>query len=264
METAVSKDGTVIAFDRVGEGTPLILVGGATTTRADVAPLAAALAPHFAVFNYDRRGRGESGDTPPYAVAREVEDIAAMIGAAGGSALVFGHSSGAILALEAARALGSKITKLAVYEPPFIVDDSRPPLPRDYVARLDALIAQNRRSEAVALLMTEAAGVPAEFVAQMRDTPMWAASETVAHTIAYDGAIVGDTMSSSPAPLRKFAAVTIPTLVLDGGASPASMHHGAQALVDVLPDARLHTLPGQDHGPAPDVLVPVLSKFFAG
>src|SRR4051812_5066097 len=133
MRTVISKDGTPIAFDQSGQGPALILVAGATATRLAEASLAAALASHFTVFAYDRRGWGESGDTAPYAVEREVEDIEALINEAGGAAFVFGHSSGAVLALEAARLLLTKITKLAVYEPPFIIDDSRPPAPEDYV-----------------------------------------------------------------------------------------------------------------------------------
>src|SRR5438105_238019 len=128
MHKLTSKDGTPIAFDRLGEGPALIVVTGAIAARSDVAQLAATLAPHLTVFAYDRRGRGDSGDTPPYAVEREIEDLQAIITEAGGSAFVFGHSSGAILALEAARLLAPTITKLALYEPPFIVDDSRPPL----------------------------------------------------------------------------------------------------------------------------------------
>src|SRR5438552_7726832 len=168
MRTVISKDGTAIAFDQSGQGPALILVAGATATRVAEAELSAHLAPHFTVFAYDRRGRGESGDTAPYAVEREVEDIEALINEAGGSAFVFGHSSGAVLALEAARRLATKITKLAVYEPPFIVDDSRPPLPEDYVTQLTELVSSGRRSEAVEYFMTKAVGVPVQEVAQMR------------------------------------------------------------------------------------------------
>jgi pimeloyl-ACP methyl ester carboxylesterase len=262
MGSVTSKDGTTIAFDRSGAGPAIILVTGATAARADCVPLAATLAPHFTVYAYDRRGRGDSGDTLPYAVAREVEDIEAVIDEAGGAAFVFGHSSGAVLALEAARALPAKITKLAVYEPPFVVDDSHPPVGEDYVPRLNGLIAAGRREDAVALFMSVVTGAPVEFSPEMRNNPHWAATEAVAHTIAYDGTIMGDMMRGSPLPLKKWSSVTVPTLVMDGGASPAFMHHGAQALVDVLPDARLRTLAGQDHGPAGEVIVPVLAEFF--
>src|SRR6266568_645857 len=180
MKKVHSKDSTAIAFDQLGQGSAIILVGGAFTDRSQptLVQLAALLAPHFTVFNYDRRGRGESGDTAPYAVEREVEDLGALITEAGGSAFVVGGSSGAVLALEAARKL--PITKLALYEPPFIVDDSRPPLPADYVAQLIELISSGRRGDAVEFFMTKAVGVPAEFVAQMQNAPMWPALEAAA------------------------------------------------------------------------------------
>src|SRR2546429_4582400 len=187
MRTVISKDSTPIAFDKSGHGPAIILVAGATATRLAEASLAAILAAQFTVFNYDRRGRGESGDTAPYAVEREVEDLEALIIEAGGSAFVVGGSSGAVLALEAARKL--PITKLALYEPPFIVDDSRPPLPADYVSQLTALLASGRRGDAVAYFMTTGVGLPVAEVAQMRHDPMWPALEAVAHTLAYDGTI---------------------------------------------------------------------------
>jgi pimeloyl-ACP methyl ester carboxylesterase len=264
MKKAISKDGTPIAFDQSGQGSPIILVAGATATRLAETSLAAALAPQFTVFTYDRRGRGDSGDTTPYTVEREVEDIDALITAAGGSAFVFGHSSGAVLALEAARLLGSRIEKLALYEPPFIVDDTRTPAPQDYVPHLNKLIAEGRRSEAVEYFMTDMILVPAEMVAQMRSMPMWPQLEAVAHTIPYDNAIMGDTMSGNPATLKKWAPVTVPTLVMVGGASPAFFHNGAQTLVDILPHATSQILIGQDHGPADDVLAPALVEFFKG
>lgn len=262
MRTVISKDGTPIAFDQSGEGPAIILVAGATATRLDQASLAATLAPQFTVFAYDRRGRGDSGDTVPYAVDREIEDIDALITEADGSAFVFGHSSGAVLGLEAARLLGDRIEKLAMYEPPFIIDNSRPPAPQDYVLHLNKLIAEGRRSEAVEYFMADAVLVPAEIVDQMRSSPMWPRLEAVAHTIPYDGAIMGDTMSGNPATLKKWASVTVPTLVMVGGASPAFFHHGAQTLVDILPNAKSRILAAQDHGPADEVLSPPLVEFF--
>src|SRR5437868_14311860 len=264
MTKVLSKDGTDIAFEQFGEGKPLILVVGAFNDRSTGAPLAAQLAPHFTVFAYDRRGRGESGDTAPYAVEREVEDIDALITGSGGSAFLFGHSSGAVLALEAARLLGGKIEKLAIYEPPFIIDDSRPPVPQDYVPHLNELIAVGRRSEAVEYFLTDAMLVPAEMVAQMRQSPMWPQIEAVAHTIPYDGTIMGDTMSGNPSTIRKWASVIVPTLVMVGGESPAFFHNGTQTLVDILPNARHRLFPGQNHGAADEVLVPALVEFFLG
>lgn len=262
MRKVTSKDGTPIAFDQFGEGPALILVAGATATRVAETSFAKTIAPHFTVYAYDRRGRGDSGDTAPYAVEREVEDIEALIDEAGGSAFVFGHSSGAVLALEAARLLPNKITKLAIYEPPFIVDDSRPPAPENYVSHLIELVSSGQRGQAVEYFMTEAVGVPAEMVAQMRQSPMWPGLEAVAHTIAYDGTIMGDTMRGDPRPLRKWDSVSVPTLVMDGGASHVFMHHGAQAITNILPNAQRRTLEGQDHGPVDNVLAPALEAFF--
>ena len=270
MKTVISNDGTPIAFDQPGQGPALILVAGATATRAAEASLAAALAPDFTVFAYDRRGRGDSGDTAPYAVEREVEDIEALINAAGGSAFVLGHSSGAVLALEAARLLPTKITKLAVYEPPFIIDDSRPPAPADYVAHLNELVSSGRRGEAVEYFMRDAVGAPADLMAQMRQSPMWPGLEALAHTIAYDGAIMGNTMRGDPSSLKKWASVTVPTLVMDGTVffgdeeKHRFLRHGADALATILPAAQRRTLAGQDHGAADEVLVPVLKAFFLG
>ena len=264
MDEAISNDGTTIAFDRSGEGPPIALVGGALADRSAAAELAAQLAPRLTVIAFDRRGRGDSGDTAPYAVEREVEDIEALIFAVGGQAFVLGHSSGAVLALESARTLSDRITKLALYEPPFIVDDSRPLLPADYVTHLDDLVSAGRRGDAVEFFMTTAVGVPAEVVAGMREQPFWSSLESTAHTLAYDGTIMGDTMGGITAPLRRWASVGVPTLVMDGGASPDWQRNAVRALVDVLPDARHRTLEGQDHGPASEVLAPALLEFFLG
>lgn len=261
MGQVVSKDGTAIAFDETGQGPAIILVGGALSDRSAAAPLASLLAPHFNVFAYDRRGRGGSGDTAPYAVEREVEDIDALINEAGGSAFVFGHSSGAVLALEAA-ARGLAITRLALYEPPFIVDASRPPVPKDYVEQLNDLVSEGRRGDAVEFFMTKAVGVPDDLVAQMRATPMWAEMEKVAHTLAYDGKIMGDNMAGNAIRANQWASVTIPTLVMDGGASPAWMRNTARVLADILPHARHHTLENQTHAVDPAALAPMLVEFF--
>ena len=264
MEKVTSKDGTTIAFDRSGEGPPIILVGGALQYRSfdpRTAQLAKRLVAHFTVFHYDRRGRGDSGDTLPYAKEREVEDLGALIAEAGGSAFVFAMSSGGPLALDAA-ASGLAITKLALYEPAFIVDDNRPPVPKDYVAQLKELVSSGRRGDAVELFMTKAVGLPAEYIAPMRNDPTWSGMEAVAHTLVYDGTFIGDTMSGNPLPTERWASVTAPTLVIDGGASPAWMGNAAQALADVLPNARRRTLEGQTHDVAPEALAPVLEEFF--
>src|SRR5689334_13273572 len=159
MATTLSKDGTKIAYDKTGQGPALILVAGAFQDRRAMSIYAGPLSEHFTVYNYDRRGRGESGDMPPYAVEREIEDIDALIQAAGGSAFVFGGSSGGVLTLDAA-AHGLSITKLAIYEPPFVVDDSREPPPEDIVDQLKDLIASSRRGDAAEIFMTKGSLMP--------------------------------------------------------------------------------------------------------
>lgn len=259
MKKAISKDGTAIAFDRSGEGPPIILVVGAFNDRSTGAPLARLLEAHFTVFNYDRRGRGASGDTAPYAVDREVEDLEALIVEAGGSASVFGYSSGATLSLKAA-ARGLAITKLALYEPPLIVDDRRPRPPEDLAAQLAELVSSGRRGDAVELFQTKGVGIPVEVVAQLRNAPFRPALEDMAHTLVYEMTILGD-MS---VPTELVASITVPTLVISGGDSPAFLHNGAQALVDALPNAQHRRLSGQTHDIVPEALAPVLEEFFAG
>jgi pimeloyl-ACP methyl ester carboxylesterase len=270
MRTVTSPDGISIAYDQTGQGPALILVNGASSTRADAAHVAAALAPYFTVYTFDRRGRGDSGDTAPYAVAREVEDIAALIDVAGGAAFVFGHSSGAILALEAARALPeTRITKLALYEPPFIIDDSHPPMPEGFVARLKGLIAAGRRGEA-AVTFSAFVGLPAEMIAQMRQSPAWPAMEAAAPSLVYDAMICEDVQRGDPAALNKWTTTAVPTLVMDGAVflgqpePHAFMRHSADAIARILLNARRQTLDGQDHGPSDETLVPALHAFFLG
>jgi pimeloyl-ACP methyl ester carboxylesterase len=175
---------------------------------------------------------------------------------------VFGESSGGNLALEAA-ARGLTITRLAVWEPNFLIDDSRPPLPDEYVRQLTELVSSGRRGDAVEYFMTKAVGLPDEFVAPMRDTPIWVGMEAVAHTLAYDGTVVGDSMSGKPLPAGRWASVPVPTLVIDGGQSPW-LSAGAKAIADALPYAQRRTLAGQSHGVAPEAIAPVLEEFFAG
>jgi pimeloyl-ACP methyl ester carboxylesterase len=261
VSTVRSKDGTTIAYDRHGEGAPVILVGGALQHRAldpstvRLAELLAAAG--LSVFHYDRRGRGDSGDTAPYSVERELEDLDAMIEAAGAAAALYGSSSGGNLAIEAALR-GPAVTRLAVWEPNYLVDDSRPPLPDDYVARLDELIAAGRRGDAVEYFMTTAVGLPPEFVAPMRDMPMWKGMEGVAHTLPYDGQVV----AGFALPVTRLESLAAPTLVLDGGQSPW-MASGARALADALPGAQHRSLDGQQHGVEPDAIAPVLVDFLA-
>ncbi len=262
MPHTTSKDGTKIGFTKTGDGPALILVGGAFQDRSGLTRHAELLSSHFTVYNYDRRGRGESGDNQPYDVEREIEDIDALILEAGGSALLFGGSSGAVLALDAA-AHGLSITKLALYEPPFVVDDTREPLPEDFLAQLKAMIVAGRRGDAAEAFMTKGAHVPVEVVADMRNATMWPGVEAVAHTLIYDATIMDGTMLGKPLPVKRWASVSMPTLVMDGGKSPAWARNSVEALVNILPNAQHRTLEGQDHGVTPEALAPALAAFFA-
>jgi pimeloyl-ACP methyl ester carboxylesterase len=258
MDKLRSSDGTTIAFDRLGVGTPVILVSGASTARSIHTQLAELLAGDFTVFNYDRRGRGDSGDTPPYSIEREVEDLHAVVTEAGGAAAVFGNSSGAVLALHAAAA-GLPLTKLALWEPPFMVDPDAPRRQREYVAQLTELLDAGRRGDAMALFM-KTVGLPEAMIAGMRQAPMWPGMETIAHTLAYDANIMGD----STVPTGLVSSVTAPTLVLDGSDTGAWAANSAQALTAALPNPRHRTLNGQSHAVAWDVLAPVLRELFTG
>ena len=247
QQTATSRDGTSIAYEQSGQGSPVVLIASALADRSDTRKLADLLAPHHTVINYDRRGRGASGDTPPYAVEREVEDIEALIKAVGGSASLFGSSSGAVLALDAANQLAGKVRRLALYEPPFIIDASRPPLGDDFAEQTSALVAAGHRSEAVKQFM-RAIGVPGLGVAIMRFLPGWSAACAMAHTLPYDLAIVRGTQAGAPLPADRWNRVTAPTLVLTGEKSEAHFHAGARSLSEVLANAHHRVLKGQHHG----------------
>ena len=258
MRTVTSTDGTAIAFDQIGSGPPLIMVVGAFNTRSTTEALAAALQDRFTILNYDRRGRGDSGDTPPYSVEREIEDIEALIASAGGSSSLFGYSSGATLALKAA-AHGLAVSKLALYEPPFLVDDSRPPLPADLPQQLAELISAGRRGDAVELYQTKAVGIPEDVVKQMREAPFRPALEAIAHTLVYDATIVGDLTL----PTELIAAIATPTLVLNGEHSPPLLRNAARAVVETLPNGELCTLAGQTHDISPAATATALAEFLS-
>jgi pimeloyl-ACP methyl ester carboxylesterase len=254
-----SADGTMIAFERSGQGPALVLVTGVLTDRTVTRPVATELAARFTVYAYDRRGRGSSGDTAPYSAEREIEDLAAVIGAAGGSALVFGHSSGAVLALEAA-ASGLAITKLAAFEPPYLTDASRRRPADDLAGRLAAQIASGQRAETIRLFWAEGPGFDAKTIALMEASPMWPGLLALAHTVPYDAALCGPGMRM---PADRMAAIRIPVLLLDDGPSADCARHTMQALAEAIPDARRVTLDGQGNGAADDALVPVLTDFFS-
>ncbi len=253
-----SADGTPIAFDQRGSGAPVILVGGAFNDRTTVAGLAEVLAGDFTTIAYDRRGRGSSGDAAEYAVEREIEDIAALIAQVGGTASVFGHSSGAILALEAGAA-GLAIDKLVAYEPPYTVAD-RAAAADDLADRVRAAIEAGDRDEAVRLFLVEGAGTPAEMIGGMRADPVWSWFTGLAHTLPYDLAIVGP---GGRLPAGRLARITTPVLVVDGSESPSWFGATARAVAEVIPGARHETLAGQDHGVLqfPETLEPLLTGF---
>jgi pimeloyl-ACP methyl ester carboxylesterase len=262
--TVESTDGTTIAFDRYGDGPALILVGGALQYRSydqPTAELARLLAEHFTVYHYDRRGRGDSGDRQPYAVEREIEDLASLIAEAGETPFLFGNSSGAHLCLDGILA-GLPAAKLATYEAPLIVDDSRSAVPDDYRAELRTLLAEDRRGDAVELFMIDVVGIPGEFVSQMRQGPFWSGFEAAAPSLANDGELVGDTMSGHREPLARWRSIAVPTLVISGGNSDPWVTNGADALAETLGQAHHLTLPGQTHAVAPDALAPALVEFF--
>lgn len=257
METVRSADGTTIAFDRSGSGPALILVVGALRDRAATRALAALLAPRFTVYSYDRRGRGLSGDRAPYSVERELEDLGAVIAEARGSAFVFGHSSGAVLALEAA-ARGAAIARLAVYEPPYVVEAG---LSRRRIAlagELDALISSGRSGDAVQRFLVAAVEMPPAVVAAIRASRLWPGMEALAHTLLYDLAVLDGALI----PASRMAKISVPTLVLDGAASPAWARASVRALASVVPGARHMSLDRQDHNVADNVLAPLLMDYF--
>lgn len=259
MSTVLSKDGTAIGFDKLGDGEPIILVDGALCSRSfgPLPKLAKLLVPHFTVFNYDRRGRNESGDTPPYAVERELEDIEVLIAKSGGSASVFGTSSGAALALAAA-ARGANVKKLALYEPPFVAGRSARTAPPDSEAQLKRLIAAGRRGDAVKFFMVDMVGMPAIFTYIMRVLPIWPKLKAVAHTLPYDAAVLGD----FSLPKERAASVAVPTLVIGGEKSPVELRSAVSAVAGAIPHAKLRMLKGQTHNVSVKVLAPVLIEFF--
>lgn len=255
-----SADGTPIGFDTLGpEDAPAVIyVHGATQYRAiSQAPAALAATGRLRVITYDRRGRGESGDASTYAVEREIEDIAALVDHVGGTPILLGESSGAVLALEAARA-GLPVAAVAAFEPPFIVDDERAPIPADYTERLDAYAAEGDRLGAIRYFSLEAVGLPAEMVDQMMASPFMHAVEPYAGTLRYDARVMGDTMAGDAAALDRFASIPVPVTVLVGESTFPSIRSGADAFVRAVAGSELVVVPGGDHQLPADAVAPVL------
>jgi len=259
MSQVTSRDGTTIGFDRSGRGPAVIIVDGAFCSRAfgPSAKLAPLLAKHFTVYAYDRRGRGQSGDTPPYSPSREVEDLAALIQEAGGSASLVGLSSGGALALEAA-ASGLPITRIVAYEPPY-VDDTGDRGGAAHEGQLVRLLAAGHRGGAVRYFMKDMVGAPAPMVVMMRLMWwIWRQLEAVAHTVPYDARI----MTEFRIPRARFATVRVPVLVMNGTKTDVRLRDVARTLASVVPGAQYRELEGQTHNVRPGVLTPAAVEFF--
>ncbi len=258
MKSVTSADGTVIAYEQQGSGPALIIVDGAMSTRSGKAALRVMLAAELTVFGYDRRGRGDSGDTLPYAVDREIEDIQALIEVAGGTAALYGHSSGAALALDAALQLGDSVSKVAMYEAPYNDDPAARQAWRRYLKQLTEALAAGRHGDAVALFMAYV-GTPAEQIDGMRQEDFWPALAALGPTLAYDHtAILGE---EAAVPADRAARLSAPALVMYGTASFPFMAETARTLQQAIPHAELHVLEGQDHNVSPSALAPVLLEF---
>jgi hypothetical protein len=255
MEKVTSADGTVIAFDQLGSGPPLVLVAGASCDRAADQHVAQGLAEHFTVLNYDRRGRGDSTDTPPYTVDREMEDLDAVLDAAGGSAVVVGLSSGAALAGLAA-AQRRTVSHLVLWEPPFRLDPEGQRAGKQYASALTTLLDAGEPAEALALFL-RTVGIPDETIAGMRQSPYWSTGVAMAHTLAYDAAVLG----SGAVPVERFARVGAATLAMAGGASPGWMRQAARKAAESIPGATYRELPGQTHDVSPTVLADAVREF---
>jgi pimeloyl-ACP methyl ester carboxylesterase len=271
IASVVSADGSTITTETIGAGATVVIVDPAMSSRRDSAKLATALAGHFAVVTFDRRGRGDSEDRSGGAPDpnSEVDDIAAVIAGSGGSALLFGSSSGAVLALEAATKLGpQRVTGIVLYEPPFIVDDSRPPLDPGLPARVADAVARGERSQAVRAFFIEAVGVPRFMVAIMRLLPMWSRAKAIVPTTRYDFAVLEGTQTGAPLPADRWAALTAPGLVLVGSKSEPFFHSAARALAAAVPSIRSEALEGAHHGSpqmSPDGIAQrIITEFGAG
>lgn len=261
MEVVTSKDGTPIVYQREGRGPAVVLVGGALDDGSENASLIPELAERFTVHNYARRGRGESGDTPPYAVEREIEDLEALMIEAGGSASVFGASSGGALAMEAAAA-GLPIERLAVYEVPYGLDEDGPHWDRRDLPRVEELLAEDRRGDVVELFM-RTVGSPDEAVEGAKASPYWPALERLANTLAYDAACMGE----GPPPAERLARISQPTLVVAGsqagGLPPGFMDRAADAIAASIPNAERQTIEGAGHMVDAKLVAPALEGFFS-
>ena len=266
-KTVKSKDGTLIAYEQTGAGPVVILVSAALADRDGARPLARQLASTFTVFNYDRRGRGKSSNTEPYAAEREIEDLEALVNVAGQPAFLFGSSSGSVLALDAGSRFGAKVKKLFLYEPPFIVDASHAPIPDSLQKEIQDAVAANKRDEALALFFRKGMGIPAGGVTFMRlCMPAWRDMAAIAHTAPYDLKILAGTQSGKPLPSDRWSRATSPAMVAVGAKSEAFFHSGAKALTALLPAVEYRSLDGLDHSAvlmSPQALAAIIREYFA-
>jgi pimeloyl-ACP methyl ester carboxylesterase len=268
MNIITSKDGTKIAYDEQGNGPVVVLVAGAFGSRTfgPMPGLVPLLSNNFTAVLYDRRGRGDSGDTQPFDKKREIEDIEALIDDLGGTAYLYGISSGAAVAATAASALGAqKVTKLALYEPSFILEESHSPIPSDYLDQLRRMLSEGRRSDMAALFLTDAVGLPAEMVEGMKQAPFWSEMAQVAHTLLYDGAFMVENQRAKRMndELREtLEAIEVPTIVIDGSATYPFLHNTADIVAKTITGATRATLESQQHDVAPEAIAPVLIEFF--
>ncbi|MBB5857280.1 alpha/beta fold hydrolase [Amycolatopsis umgeniensis] len=254
IDTVKSTDGTPIALERRGAGPAVVVVAGAANDRHGDEPLVAELAAEYSVVTYDRRGRGDSGDTEPYAVEREIEDLAAVIASLGEPVIVHGISSGGALAFLAAAA-GVPMARLSVFEPPYRGETEE--VPEGYADEMRDLVAAGRWDDAVALFMMSAVGSPAEAVAEAKATPMWAELRSFAPTLVHDARVMGD--SKVPGGLE---AITAPVLVVNSNGSTDWLKAAALAVTKAIPGARQVELDGEFHSVPPERLVPELSAFY--
>lgn len=258
MSFVTSKDGTRIGYETLGQGPPLVIVWGAMGARDSpfTKAMREELAKSFTVYDYDRCGRGDSGDRPTYSVQKEIEDLAAVVDAAGGDPYVWATSSGAALALEAAAA-GVPMRMLAAHEPPYMVGEHMAKFDRDYERKVTQLIRENKRSEAVTLFM-RVVGVPAPMVWVMKLMPFWKKMLPVAHTLPYDAAC----MNGFTPPEKRLREIRVPTIVLFGTATPTSLKDAAKVVAATVPTAKIREIPKQNHGIRPAALRPVLVEIF--
>jgi pimeloyl-ACP methyl ester carboxylesterase len=252
MRTAQSSDGTAIAYETAGDGPPLIVITGAFCDRHTSDRLASLLAPHFMVVTYDRRGRGDSGDSPRYAIEREVEDVASLIGDLGGFVNLYGHSSGAIIALEAAIA-GLAVNRLVVYEPPYA---GVPGVTDDLIDRVRVAVREGRRGDAAKLFLVEAVGLPQEVAGEIAHSPDWSGMQAIAHTLPYDLAL-----AQGAVPVERLATIGVATLSAFGSTTSDFLRRSTEAVASAIPDAELLTLEGVGHGAPADVVAAMLVDF---